>query len=113
MYQMDQCNIPSILDELLIDINIHNKSVELSAPNYTTECGELLFKHNKKSFNGSREIVYDTIFLFNEIKDYVDDDDSVSLEGNLPGEIINRYIDSSYIKSFSLDSIELNYFNNF
>ncbi len=74
---------------------------------------EILFKHNEVCFYGHKSIVYDSIILLKNIKDHIEQNEEIILEGKLPKHIINQYIISSYTHWFNIQIIEPEYFIEF
>jgi len=67
-----------------------------------------LFKHNGEIYHGYRDIVYKAIYCLNEIKDCADFNELIVLEGSLPPDLINMYIDSCYSHKFNFKKIQPN-----
>ena len=78
-----------------------------------TKPSEFLFKHGPNTFMGYRDVVYDQILVFKDMKDMIQYDNQITLEGNLPKEIINQYIDSSHTGVFDINQIDTKYFFDF
>jgi hypothetical protein len=67
---------------------------------------EPLFTHNNISYCGNRNVVYDSILCIKEIKESADFKDVIVLEGSLPSNIINMYINSCYTGVIELNQIK-------
>ena len=65
---------------------------------------EILFRHGDNDYWGNQLIVYDTIPMLNDIKDFVNFNERFTLEGNLPKEIMNKFITSCYTGYFDIDT---------
>lgn len=70
-----------------------------------------LFIHGGNPFFGYKDIVISSMHLFHDIEEFVDGD--IILEGNLPKDVINKYISSSYTGLFCIDCIPEEYFLDF
>ncbi len=69
---------------------------------------ELLFEHNNVKYFGNRNIVFNEIIIFKEIKDLANFEEKIILDTNNPIEkyIMNLFIQSTYTKNFNLDKIK-------
>lgn len=76
-----------------------------------TKPSELLFEHAGNQYHGYREIVFNAMHLFRGFEEHIDG--KVTLEGNLPKDVVNKYISSSYTGLFCIDSIPEEYFLDF
>lgn len=71
-----------------------------------TKKSEFLFKHGSEDYYGHRETVYESILLLKDMKDTMDFTNGLILDGNLPKEIINQYIGSSYTGFFDMECLD-------
>lgn len=78
-----------------------------------TTTPELLFRQGDIEYWGHREIVYNTMHLFKDIGENLNFGTNIILDGNLPKDVMNQYIVSSYTGSIDLNLIPCDHFINF
>lgn len=95
------------------DHNLSQKQREIGILYDFSIQSEPLFKHGDQIYHGQRDVVYSQILLLNDIHDIMNLKDLIVLEGNLPKNVINQYITSSYTGFLSFESIEPEHWINF
>ncbi len=91
---------------------------EVDQSDYTRPT-KFLFKYGNNVFYGHKNVVYDSIIMLRKRKNSVDTYNDFVLDSQatasqiLSKEIINRYIDSCYIRIFDINVIEPQHFMNF
>jgi ankyrin repeat protein len=73
---------------------------------------ELLFEHNNKCYYGDKNIVYDAIYLLNDLHKY-DENETIVLSGEVPEYIMSAYIQSCYDSVFKMSEVNIDDFETF
>jgi hypothetical protein len=69
-----------------------------------TEKSSLLFKHNNIDYYGNRTVIYNKIYVLNDLQEY-DLKDPIVLNVDVPEYIMQLYIQSCYEGSFDLNKV--------
>jgi hypothetical protein len=80
--------------------------------NEITENSMLLFENNNIKYYGNRNIVYNKIFVLNDLQDY-DMKETIVLSADVPEYIMHIYLKSCHDGKFDINSINTNDFHKF
>jgi hypothetical protein len=73
---------------------------------YTTPLPDLLFTCNSNKYYGYRDIVFDSIIFFKEIKDVVDFDQEIVIPGSFSKHVMNLYLHMVHSDGFKIQLIK-------
>ena len=100
-------NVNKITNQIPIDIMIKDKSKKRKHEYDHKPKSEILFELNGFCYHGNRRIVYESMYIF---KDLISDDcfdfkNTIVLDVQIPGYIVNLYLESCYYGIFDMNDI--------